>query len=214
MRAEVEGAFGLKYKGYLLFFGAIEPKKNVGRLIEAYLASGIDIPLVIIGSKAWKSDEELRLVSTAAPRSQGAIREARATDRVFHFDYAPVSLLVSAIRGARATIFPSLYEGFGLPVLESMVLGTPVVTSREGATAEIAGAAALLVNPYDPAEIASAMRLVTSDHERTSELAAAGKRRAEMFSASQYASRVSKLYGDLMDRPVNSGGSFDSKRAS
>ena len=62
VRAELEGTFGLPYKGYFLFFGAIEPKKNVGRMIEAYLASGVTDPLIIVGKKAWKSDEELRLL--------------------------------------------------------------------------------------------------------------------------------------------------------
>ncbi|MFN3890915.1 MAG: glycosyltransferase family 4 protein [Beijerinckiaceae bacterium] len=209
VRAEVEGAFGLPYKGYLLFFGAIEPKKNVGRLIEAYVASGVEMPLVLIGSKAWKSEQELRLLQRADRPARAQTETATsAVDRVFHFDYAPFSLLVSAIRGARATIFPSLYEGFGLPVLESMVLGTPVVTSGVGATAEIAGEAALLVNPYDPADIAAAMRAVASDDELAGRLSRSGLAQAERFSPRVYAERMKTLYGAL----AQSGGVISRSR--
>lgn len=195
--AEIEGAFGLPYKGYLLFYGAIEPKKNVGRLIEAYLTSGVDLPLVLIGSLAWKSNHELRLLE-AARGSSPTTRSA--ANRIRHFDYAPFSLLVSAIRGARATVFPSLYEGFGLPILESMMLGTPVITSREGATAEIAGEAALLVDPYDVRDIAEALRVVCDKTECAQDLACAGLTQAASFDAAHYATRVERLQL-LLTRP-------------
>jgi glycosyltransferase involved in cell wall biosynthesis len=198
VRAEIEGAFGLRYKGYLLFFGAIEPKKNVGRVIEAYLSSGVDMPLVLIGSKAWKSDEELRLLAATEKRSEDSTAERSAADRIRHFDYAPLSLLVSAIRGARATVFPSLYEGFGLPILESMLLRTPVVTSKEGATAEIAGDAALLVDPYDVAEIAAALRAIATDDDLADRLTESGHQRAQSFSASTHAARLDSLHATLV----------------
>ncbi len=200
IRGEIEGAFGLKYKQYLLFFGAIEPKKNVGRLIEAYLTSGIDMPLILIGSKAWKSEEELRLLNATGKRLDDALAAPSAAARIRHFDYAPLSLLVSAIRGARATIFPSLYEGFGLPILESMMLGTPVVTSREGATAEIAGDAALLINPYNVGEIATAMRAVAGDDKLSAALGEAGVQRAAMFSRARHAARLERLHAVLIDQ--------------
>ncbi len=200
VRAEIEGAFGLKFKEYLLFFGAIEPKKNVGRLIEAYLSSGVEMPLVLIGSKAWKSDEELRLLTAAKERATDKSDGKSMAARIRHFDYAPLSLLVSAIRGARATIFPSLYEGFGLPIIESMMLGTPVVTSRDGATGEIASDAALLVDPYDAADISRALRIVTSDDALVAELCSAGAKRAATFSPTQYAGQIERLYGVLAER--------------
>lgn len=198
--SEVEGALGVPYKGYLLFYGAIEPKKNVGRLIEAYLTSGVEIPLVLIGPLAWKSAQELRLLAAARGSSTQNTDRGNAVDRVRHFDYVPFSLLVSAIRGARATVFPSLYEGFGLPVLESMTLGTPVVTSRQGATAEIAGDAALLVDPYNVAQIADALRAVSGQPNQTSALAHAGHKQAALFSADAHAMRLKNIQKLLAGR--------------
>ncbi len=121
-----------------------------------------------------------------------------------HFDYVPFSLLVSAIRGARATLFPSLYEGFGLPVLESMTLGTPVVTSREGATAEIAGDAALLVDPYSVGQIAEAMRAVASSSPAIVTRPAMGLHRAEYFSPLRHENTLRGLHQSLQHRPANS----------
>ena len=110
--------FNLEHKGYLLFYGALEPKKNVGRMAEAYLASGITTPLVIVGGRAWKSEGELRLVTgkDGKPTEMGR--------RIRMLDYVPSAWLGALVRGAKAVIFPSLYEGFGLPVLEAMQLGT------------------------------------------------------------------------------------------
>lgn len=203
VRHDIEGAFGLPYKGYFLFFGAIEPKKNVGRLIEAYLASEVEEPLVLIGSAAWKADGELKLLDAAANgyQEQVGLRIYHRT-RVRRFDYAPFSLLVSAIRGAKATIFPSLYEGFGLPVLESMLLGTPVITSTEGATREIAGDAALLVDPYDTRALASAIRELSSNAELRAELAAKGRRRATDFSPEHHRERLRAVYDAVAPGPT------------
>ena len=194
--SEIEGALGVTYKGYLLFYGAIEPKKNVGRLIEAYLTSGVDIPLVLIGPLAWQWEQELRLLESTR---RSSISAGGPAGRIRHFDYAPFSLLVSAIRGARATVFPSLYEGFGLPVLESMILGTPVVTSREGATAEIAGDAALLIDPYDVRDIAEALRAMSTSSPDILARAALGLRRGEIFSSPRHANALHKLH-QLLER--------------
>lgn len=195
VQAEIYGALGLDYKKYVLFYGAIEPKKNVGRIIEAYLSSGIDIPLVLIGTEAWKADEELKLF-----KSKSSVDKkfgVQLSGRILHFDYVPFSLLVSAIRGAKATIFPSLYEGFGLPILESMLLGTPVVTSKEGATAEIAGDAALLVDPYRPNEISSALVKIITDDELNTAFSHRGLHRSEVFSREAHAKRINSVHGKL-----------------
>lgn len=201
--AEVQGALGLPYKGYILFFGAIEPKKNVGRLIEAYLTSGVELPLVLIGSLAWKSDQEMRLYEAARRSILSNGSTGAAAERIRHFDYAPFSLLISAIRGAHATIFPSLYEGFGLPILESMLLGTPVVTSREGATAEIAGDAAILVDPYNVREIAESLRFVASTDSVREKYRHLGMARAEHFSHEQQMRRLQLVHNKkFTDYPI------------
>ncbi|HEY1432654.1 MAG TPA: glycosyltransferase family 1 protein, partial [Stellaceae bacterium] len=128
--SQLEGHFGLAFQDYLLFFGALEPKKNVRRLIDAYLASGVDVPLVLVVAGGWQNDVEMRLLAEQDECEGLRKRSGRGIHRL---DYVSFATLATLIRGARAVIFPSLYEGFGLPVLESMVLGTPVVASRESA---------------------------------------------------------------------------------
>ncbi|MFM7608587.1 MAG: glycosyltransferase family 4 protein, partial [Alphaproteobacteria bacterium] len=185
------------YQRYFLFFGAIEPKKNVGRLIEAYLASGVSDPLVIIGKKAWKSVKDLQLISGDGdtPRAQARIDSAEKQSCVLHFDYASFSLLVSLIRGAKAVLFPSLYEGFGLPALEAMSLGTPVLTSNTASMPEVVGEAALQIDPYDIRALVEGIRALDSDADLRGRLAEAGPIRAQEFSPERYQARLAKLYG-------------------
>ncbi len=192
---EIEGVFGLDWRGYFIFFGAIEPKKNLARLIEAYLASGVAAPLVIIGGNAWLDEDETRLlyedlVQVSALRD-GLIRRA---DRIRRYAYLPFRLLASLIRGARATLLPSLYEGFGLPVLESMLLKTPVLTSTAGSLPEIAGDAAVLVDPYDTQAIRRAILALDSDEGLRCDLAERGARQAAKFSPAAYQARLADLY--------------------
>jgi glycosyltransferase involved in cell wall biosynthesis len=193
---EVEGMFGLPWREYFIFFGAIEPKKNLARVIEAYLGSGVTAPLVIIGGKAWLDDDQTQLmyedlVETSVLRD-GLLRRA---DRVRLYDYLPFSLLVSLIRGAKATLLPSLYEGFGLPVLESMLLGTPVLASTQGSLPEIAGEAALLVDPYDARAIRRGITALDRDADLRAELTRRGVAQAAKFSTQTYQARLAELYG-------------------
>jgi glycosyltransferase involved in cell wall biosynthesis len=198
VRDEVAGSFGLEAGRYWLFFGAIEPKKNVGRLIQAFLASGVDGPLVLVGKKAWKSDAELRLLFDDHIRwlvQDGATLRTR--HKVILLDYAPFRLLVNLIRGARAVLFPSLYEGFGLPALEAMLLGTPVITSNVAALPEVVGDAALRIDPYDVSALVGAIQAIDRDAALRARLAHAGPLRAALFSAERYAARLAALYGRL-----------------
>ena len=117
--------------------------------------------------------------------------------RIHRVDYVSSSNLVGLIRGARAVVFPSLYEGFGLPVLEAMVLGTPVVASRAASLPEIAGDAALLVDPYDTDDIARAITTIVDDKDLRSELARRGRYQAAKFSVNNYRERVGALYSAL-----------------
>ena len=185
-RALTAGALGLEPGGYHLFFGAIEPKKNVGRLLEAFLLSEVERPLVLVGKTAWKAEEELRLVPGAA-----------AAGRVIRLDHVPATLLKALIRCARTVVFPSLSEGFGLPVLEAMAMGAPVITSTASALPEVAGDAALLVDPYDVRALAAAIRALDGDDVRRAELAARGPVQAARFSAEAYDARLRPLYRTL-----------------
>ncbi len=197
-QAEVRGSFGLEPDNYYLFFGAIEPKKNVGRMIQAYLASGVDAPLVIVGKKAWKSEEELRLIFDDHIRSMVLENnQLRTRRKIILLDYAPFRLLVNLIRGARAVLFPSLYEGFGLPALEAMLLGAPVITSNTSSLPEVVGDAALTVDPYDVAQLVQAIQAVDRDPGLRARLAAAGPERAALFSPERYAERLGRLYTSL-----------------
>lgn len=196
VRREVEGTFGLTYQDYFLFFGSIEPKKNIGRLLEAYLGSGVKTPLVILGARAWKADKELSLLDVEAVRHE--LRDGSATGgRIIRFSYAPFSLLVSLIRGAKAVLFPSLYEGFGLPVLEAMTLGTPVLTSSTSAIPEVAGDAALLIDPYRPQEIAEQIRALDEDTNLRARLSDQGRRRARLFDSASYQRRLAEVYNHV-----------------
>ena len=196
---QLAGSFGLELREYLLFFGAMEPKKNVGRLIEAYLASGVDVPLVLVAAEGWQNEQEailLEEVSGNEPLS-AATNRTRLKRRVRRFRYMRPSNLVTLIRGARAVVFPSLYEGFGLPVLEAMVLGTPVVTSHESSLPEIAGEAALLVDPYNADDIARAITIIVNDADLRTELSRRGRTQAAKFSIERYRERVQALYAAL-----------------
>jgi glycosyltransferase involved in cell wall biosynthesis len=192
---EVEGVFGLEWQDYFVFFGAIEPKKNLARVIEAYLSSGAKSPLVVIGGKGWLDDEETRLlypdlvqVSTV---HEGVIRRA---DRVRAYEYLPFSLLATLIRGAKGVLAPFLYEGFGLPVLEAMLLGAPVLGSTGGSMPEVAGEAALLVDPYDVGAMRDAIRTLDADTDLRAELSVRGRKQAETFSPEAYQDRLKDLY--------------------
>jgi len=192
---QLRGSYRLDFRDYLLFYGALEPKKNVARLIDAYLLSSVDIPLVITGAVGWgnraesKRLEELRAEARANPNGKRNIH---------HFEYASLPMLVTLIRGARAVLFPSLYEGFGLPVLEAMKLGTPVVTSRVSSLPEIAGDAALYVDPYDVSDIARAIKTIVADDGLRAELTQRGRAQSELFSLARYRERMADLYKRLV----------------
>ncbi|MBX9702299.1 MAG: glycosyltransferase family 4 protein [Acetobacteraceae bacterium] len=198
VQAEVAGSFGLEAGRYWLFFGAIEPKKNVGRLIQAFLASGVEGPLVIVGKKAWKSEQELRLLFDDHIRwlvQEG--NSLRTRHKVILLDYAPFRLLVNLIRGARAVLFPSLYEGFGLPAAEAMLLGTPVVTANTASLPEVVGDAAMMVDPYDVSDLVEAIQAVDRDPALRARLAHAGPLRAALFSPERSAARLAAAYARL-----------------
>lgn len=190
---EVESLLPVEYRKYYLFWGSIEPKKNIGRMIEAYLVSKVDAPLILVGAQAWKSEGELQLLNGLL-QSRGSKGGTRTGKQVIQLPYAPFSLLVSLIRGARAALFPSLYEGFGLPALEAMALGTPVICSNTSSLPEVAGDAALMIDPYDTAALTDAIRQIDAAADLRAELSRRGVAQAERFSPAAYQARLSALY--------------------
>lgn len=184
----VSRTFGLEPRGYFLFYGSIEPKKNVARIIEAFMAANVGCELVIVGARAWRSALENRLLETVSVTGH----------RVRRIEYLPFPSLVHLIRGARAVVFPSLYEGFGLPVLEAMQLGTPVIASNVSSIPEVAGDAALLVDPYRTEQITQALQRLDGDDDLCFELSTRGRRQAQQFSEAAYARRLAALYARLV----------------
>lgn len=185
--ASLMNKFGLEFGDYFLFVGAIEPKKNVSRLISAYLESGSNRPLVIAGGLGWQYDNDVKLMKDSQARGR----------RVHYLDYVSRTDLVKLLRGARSLVFPSLYEGFGLPVLEAMMVGTSVITSNTSSLPEVAGEAAEYVNPFDEEDIARALRVLDQDNSRCAELVSLGYEQVKKFSPERYTERLKSLYSSL-----------------
>jgi glycosyltransferase involved in cell wall biosynthesis len=185
--------YGLRPDGYFLYYGSIEPKKNIGRLIEATLSAQTDRPLVIVGAMAWKSEGELRLLQTGLN-----------SGRIIRMEYLPEADLMALVRGARAVLFPSLTEGFGLPVVEAMTMGTPVLTSREASLPEVTGDAACLVEAYDTPDIAKGIRRLDSDDVLCNALRSAGPAQADKFNMDIYQTRLKEFYAAVLARKPGS----------
>jgi glycosyltransferase involved in cell wall biosynthesis len=158
---------------YVLAVGTIEPRKNLERLAEATRKLGVE--LRVAGELGW-GDVELG----AGVRYLGRVSDDE---------------LARLYRGARCLAYPSLYEGFGIPIVEAMACGTPVVTSRGGATEEIAGGAAVLVDPLDPGAIATGIEEAAA---RRDELVPAGLERARAFGWDEVARRTAEVYREAM----------------
>jgi len=164
---------------YILSVGSLEPGKNRARLILAYArlrdegssSEVSECPLVIAGQPAWGYEGDFALV-----------RRLGLEEHVRFLGYVPDAEMPALYSGAALLAFPSLYEGFGLPVLEAMACGTPVVTSNGSALAEVSGGAALLVDPRDVEALAEAMGRVLSDASLCAELRERGLERARHFS--------------------------------
>jgi glycosyltransferase involved in cell wall biosynthesis len=168
---------------YVLFVGAIQPRKDPVGAIEALALLNSDLRLVLVGPEK-SGGQEVR----------SAIQRLGVGDRVELAGHVERDELAALYRGAACLVFPSRYEGFGLPVVEAMASGTPVVAARAGAVPEVAGDAAVLVEPGDPVALAGGIERALADRER---LVAAGLERAKRYNWVDTARQTLDVYREL-----------------
>ncbi len=175
---------------FFLFLGTLEPRKNLVRLVEAWRRARPDLPeetgLVLAGRRGWSEAPLL-----------AALRRARAEGPAAWIGFGPGRVRHALYREALAFVFPSLYEGFGLPVLEAFAAGTPVICSDRGALPETAGNAALLVDPEDGGALADALRRIAADPALRSRLAARGRLVVAAFDWTRTARETLRIYRRL-----------------
>ena len=179
------------HSDFVLYAGNVKPHKNLERLIEAFHIvrnRGLDeLKLILIGDDISKY--------TALRR---AVHRHQLHNYVRFLGYVPEDTLAVMYRLAGVFVFPSLYEGFGLPPLEAMASGTPVVTSNVSSLPEVAGDAAVLVDPYSAEAIADGMYRVLTDHDLRSDLRRRGPLHARQFSWQSSVRRVREIYGQVL----------------
>jgi glycosyltransferase involved in cell wall biosynthesis len=174
---EVIGAVKRRYGiggDYLLYLGTLQPRKNLVRLVEAFARLqplAADLSLVLAGKKGWLYDDLFARVEALG-----------LEDRVLLTGYVADDAKAALLSGALALVYPSLYEGFGLPVLEAMSCGTPVLTSNVSSLPEVAGHAALLVDPLDVDAIAEGMSRLIADEDLRHTLVEEGYQQIQRFS--------------------------------
>jgi len=190
----IEGMFGLQPQGYFLFFGALDPKKNLARIVEAHLTSQTATPLVIVGARDWGAEEETRIFGGKSISLYGK----SVTNSLIRLDYLPRETLLRLVRGAKAVMFPSLYEGFGLPALEAIRLGTPVISSTTSSLPEVVGDAGLLVDPYDTEAISQAILEIDEKPEISARTRAAAPVQAAKFTDAAYQAKLAEMYSRIL----------------
>lgn len=193
-RARILERYQIRYP-FLLYAGSIRPQKNIPRLVEAFAVarSGLenhpewkDLRLIIIGDEISRHPDVRR-----------AVIHSRVENCVRFLGFIPFDTLRIFHELATAFVFPSLYEGFGLPPLEAMASGTPVIASAVSSLPEVVGGAAMLVNPENVFDIARGITEVLLNAELRAELIARGKRQAEAFSWARTAREVLALYSEI-----------------
>ena len=169
---------------YLLHVGTLEPRKNLVRLVEAFgRVHDSEMCLVLAGGKGWYYNEVF-----------AKVEELQLGSSVIFAGYVPNGELPLLYNGAFSLVYPSLYEGFGLPVLEALACGTPALTSTSSSLPEVAGDAALVVDPNDVDEIAGGMRRLMADETLRQELRERGLTRAQQFSWRRTAQETARVY--------------------
>ncbi len=172
--ADVLSKYGLERESYILYVGAIQPRKNLVRLVAAFeTAKEVhpDMKLVIVGEKAWLSDGIV-----------DRMRRSRYHGDIILTGKVPFAELPAWYQGARLFAFPSLYEGFGLPILEAFAAGTPVLTGSLSSLPEVGGDAALYVDPHIEGDIARKLLILWEDAKLRDLLRERGQERVKLFS--------------------------------
>jgi len=171
---------------YLLSVGTIEPRKNLTRLLAAFEslhAAGLTAGWVLVGRRGWLTDDFF-----------AALERSPAREAVLFPGYVPDDDLPAIYTGAQALVFSSLYEGFGLPILEAMACGAPVVAARTSSLPEVGGKAARYFDPTEVTEMEGAIRAVLEDATQQVELRERGLRQAARFSWQRAASETRRIY--------------------
>ena len=181
---------------YLLFVGTLERRKNVANIVRAFGRIAAEVPhsLVLAGGAGW-----------GYPEIDEAILAGAFSDRVVRPGYVRAGLLPSLYSGADGFVFPSRYEGFGLPVLDAMACGCPVITSTSSSLPEVAGDAALMVGPEDVDALAEGIRRMATDAQLRDTLRAKGRARAAEFSWDRCALQTLDVYRSLCGNSRASG---------
>jgi glycosyltransferase involved in cell wall biosynthesis len=195
LEAELVAQYGLK-KGFILYVGGIHERKNVPGLVRAFSklvhTSGFEGRLLITGNVSG-APYQVKMKKLC----DAAVREAGMEKRVIFTGFVSDQELDTLMRLAVFLVYPSLYEGFGIPILEAMRVGTPVITSNLTAMPEVAGDAALMVNPRQVDDIAFAMSRLLQDDELRRELVRKGEERAVSFSWEKSAEEYLRLYKEI-----------------
>lgn len=181
-------------QNYILYMGTLEPRKNIERIVEAFSLFkqnsgpiGKDFKLVLAGKKGWLYDTIFEKVKYFSLEQE-----------IIFTDYVEEGHKVILYRLASLFIFPSLYEGFGIPVLEAMAGGVPVITSNCSSLPEVAGTAAVLVDPYDSESMAIAMERILSDEEMRQALIREGYQQIKKFNWGRSAQKLYQVYQEVL----------------
>ncbi|GAA0129021.1 glycosyltransferase family 1 protein [Methanococcus maripaludis] len=177
---------------FILYVGTLEPRKNIPSLLNAFYIikkQGIPHKLVIAGGKGWKYKEIFETID-----------KLNLQNDVIFTGYVPDEDLPGLYNAADLFVYPSLYEGFGLPPLEAMQCGTPVITSNTSSLPEVVGDAGIMINPYDVDELANKMYEVLTNEKLRKEMSKKGLERAKLFSWKKCAEEHLKVYEEVLGR--------------
>ena len=183
---------------FLLYVGTLEPRKNLHRLVRSLKEirrNGFRHPLVLVGADGWKMEE-----------LHAEIERLELKDAIRFTGYVPTKDLPGLFSLATLFVFPSLYEGFGLPPLEAMACGTPVLTSNCTSLAEICGGGAYLVDPRDEQALAAGMMELLTDEEMRRDLGERGRLHARQFSWTNAARKTAAVYKQVLNGPSSIAG--------